>query len=189
MSFVEIVVRRLLLAGLVVWHRDVRLWLLAAVGVVCACFSFGLAFHHWTLWRLLVRFPLMDNVIPSRFVLFTYLAAAAMLGIVVDHVARAAAGRRPRPPGRTVLGWCAGLAVAHVTLHMALRDVFFHLSPQAVCEKARLLDGLLRCTLGRQPRLGVAALNPHASDGGLFGDEEERWRSSPQGMLRPISGC
>jgi len=88
-----------LLAGLVVWHRDVRLWLLAAVGVVCACFSFGLAFHHWTLWRLLVRFPLMDNVIPSRFVLFTYLAAAAMLGIVVDHVARAAAGRRPRPPG------------------------------------------------------------------------------------------
>ena len=105
-----------LLAGLVVWHRDVRLWLLAAVGVVCACFSFGLAFHHWTLWRLLVRFPLMDNVIPSRFVLFTYLAAAAMLGIVVDHVARAAAGRRPRPPGRTVLGWCAGLAVAAVAL-------------------------------------------------------------------------
>jgi 4-hydroxy-L-threonine phosphate dehydrogenase PdxA len=26
--------------------------------------------------------------------------------------------------------------------------------------------------LGRRPRLGVAALNPHASDGGLFGDEE-----------------
>src|SRR5262249_47525829 len=26
----------------------------------------------------------------------------------------------------------------------------------------------------RRPRLGVAALNPHASDGGLFGDEEER---------------
>jgi 4-hydroxythreonine-4-phosphate dehydrogenase len=26
--------------------------------------------------------------------------------------------------------------------------------------------------LGRRPRLAVAALNPHASDGGLFGDEE-----------------
>ena len=26
--------------------------------------------------------------------------------------------------------------------------------------------------LGRQPRLAVASLNPHASDGGLFGDEE-----------------
>ncbi len=64
------------------------------------------------------------------------------------------------------------LAVAHVTLHMALRDVFRHLTPDAVLEKARLLDELLTRLLGRRPRLGVAALNPHASDGGLFGDEE-----------------
>jgi 4-hydroxythreonine-4-phosphate dehydrogenase len=66
-----------------------------------------------------------------------------------------------------------GLAVAHVTLHMALRDVFQHLTSEAVLEKSRLLDGLLRQLLGRRPRLGVAALNPHASDGGLFGNEEE----------------
>ena len=67
-----------------------------------------------------------------------------------------------------------GLAVAHVTLHMALRDVFRNLSTAAVLEKAHLLDGLLRKLLGRRPRLGIAALNPHASDGGLFGDEEEK---------------
>jgi 4-hydroxythreonine-4-phosphate dehydrogenase len=67
-----------------------------------------------------------------------------------------------------------GLAVAHVTLHMALRDVFQNLSTAAVLEKAHLLDGLQRKLLGRRPRLGVAALNPHASDGGLFGDEEEK---------------
>jgi 4-hydroxythreonine-4-phosphate dehydrogenase len=66
------------------------------------------------------------------------------------------------------------LAVAHVTLHMALRDVFRHLSPAAVLEKTRLLDGLQTRLLGRRPRLGVAALNPHASDGGLFGEEEEQ---------------
>ncbi len=65
-----------------------------------------------------------------------------------------------------------GLAVAHVTLHMALRDVFRHLSSAAVLEKARLLDGLMRRLLRRAPRIAVAALNPHASDGGLFGDEE-----------------
>jgi 4-hydroxythreonine-4-phosphate dehydrogenase len=65
-----------------------------------------------------------------------------------------------------------GLGVAHVTLHMALRDVFRHLSTAAVLEKTRLLDGLLHRLLDRRPRLGVAALNPHASDGGLFGDEE-----------------
>jgi 4-hydroxythreonine-4-phosphate dehydrogenase len=66
----------------------------------------------------------------------------------------------------------AGLGVAHVTLHMALRDVFRHLSAEAVLEKVRLLDAMMSRLLGRRPRVGVAALNPHASDGGLFGDEE-----------------
>jgi 4-hydroxythreonine-4-phosphate dehydrogenase len=65
-----------------------------------------------------------------------------------------------------------GLAVAHVTLHMALREVFQHLSPDTVLEKIRLLQDLLPRLLDRSPRIGVAALNPHASDGGLFGDEE-----------------
>ena len=55
---------------------------------------------------------------------------------------------------------------------MALRDVFRHLSTEAVLEKTRLLDGLLPALLGRRPRLAVTALNPHAGDGGLFGDEE-----------------
>jgi 4-hydroxythreonine-4-phosphate dehydrogenase len=67
-----------------------------------------------------------------------------------------------------------GLGVIHVTLHMALRDVFRNLSTEAVLEKTRLLDGLLARLLERRPRLGVAALNPHAGDGGLFGDEEAR---------------
>lgn len=65
-----------------------------------------------------------------------------------------------------------GLAVAHVTLHMALRDVFRCLSTEAIVEKIRLLDGVQARLLQRRPRLGVAALNPHASDGGLFGNEE-----------------
>jgi 4-hydroxythreonine-4-phosphate dehydrogenase len=66
------------------------------------------------------------------------------------------------------------LTVAHVTLHMALRDVFACLSTEAVTEKIHLLDELLPQLLDRKPRIGVAALNPHASDGGLFGDEEEK---------------
>jgi 4-hydroxythreonine-4-phosphate dehydrogenase len=67
-----------------------------------------------------------------------------------------------------------GVAVAHVTLHMALRDVLRHVTTEGVLEKTRLLDGLLTRMIGRRPRLGVCALNPHASDGGLFGDEETR---------------
>jgi 4-hydroxythreonine-4-phosphate dehydrogenase len=71
--------------------------------------------------------------------------------------------------------WGGGIAVAHVTLHMALHDVFANLSPGAIAEKIRLLNRLLPKLLdGRKPRIGVAALNPHASDGGLFGDEEEK---------------
>jgi len=65
-----------------------------------------------------------------------------------------------------------GLAVAHVTLHTALRDVFASLSQQAILEKIRLIDQLMTRLLGRRPAVGVAALNPHASDGGIFGDEE-----------------
>jgi len=65
-----------------------------------------------------------------------------------------------------------GLGVVHVTLHMALRDVFGHLSIDAVLEKIRLLHSAMRLLAAGTPRLAVAALNPHASDGGLFGDEE-----------------
>jgi 4-hydroxythreonine-4-phosphate dehydrogenase len=73
-----------------------------------------------------------------------------------------------------MLLYLSSLCVAHVTLHMALRDVFQHLTCEAVLEKIGLLNEVLTKYLGRRPRLGVAALNPHASDGGLFGDEESK---------------
>src|SRR5438105_4149238 len=61
-----------------------------------------------------------------------------------------------------------GLGVLHVTLHMALRDVFRHLTPQAVLEKVRLLCGIMRTLCGNEPRMALAALNPHARYGGMF---------------------
>lgn len=67
-----------------------------------------------------------------------------------------------------------GLGVVHVTLHMALRNVFSHLTTDAVLEKIRLLDRSLAPLCDQAPRLALAALNPHAGDGGLFGDEEAR---------------
>ena len=66
-----------------------------------------------------------------------------------------------------------GVGVVHVTLHMALRDVFRHLSTAAVLEKIRLARDIMSRLCDHPPRLAVAALNPHASDGGLFGDEEK----------------
>ena len=67
-----------------------------------------------------------------------------------------------------------GLGVVHVTLHVALRRVFELLTQQAVLSKIRLADDAMRpLTGGLPPRIAVAALNPHAGEDGLFGDEEE----------------
>jgi 4-hydroxythreonine-4-phosphate dehydrogenase len=67
-----------------------------------------------------------------------------------------------------------GLAVIHVTLHKALRLIFTELTSDAVLEKIELIDDLLKRLQPHPARLAVAGLNPHASDGGLFGDEESQ---------------
>jgi len=75
----------------------------------------------------------------------------------------------------------AGLAVVHVTLHTAMRNVFAELNEEAVLAKARLAHHFMMRLKGSRPRIGVCALNPHGGEGGLFGDEEQR-------SLRPAVG-
>jgi 4-hydroxythreonine-4-phosphate dehydrogenase len=67
-----------------------------------------------------------------------------------------------------------GVTVAHVTLHMALRNAFAQITTGSVRATIDLLHGILPKLTGGRARIGVCALNPHASDGGLFGDEEAR---------------
>jgi 4-hydroxythreonine-4-phosphate dehydrogenase len=67
----------------------------------------------------------------------------------------------------------SGLAVVHVTLHIALKNVFDELSQEGVLAKARLADGFMARLTGSRPRIGVCALNPHGGEGGLFGQEEQ----------------
>ncbi len=65
------------------------------------------------------------------------------------------------------------LNVLLATVHIPLREVFERLTPALLVEKTRLFHAALR-RLGRErPRLALCGLNPHASEGGLFGDEEE----------------
>lgn len=66
------------------------------------------------------------------------------------------------------------LAVAHATLHMALRDAVGALTIERVLATIHLLHAMVPQLTSEAPRLGVLALNPHAGDGGLFGDEEAR---------------
>jgi 4-hydroxythreonine-4-phosphate dehydrogenase len=64
--------------------------------------------------------------------------------------------------------------VVHVTLHVALKQVFGLLTTAAVLSKIRLADQAIRpLTGGLVPRIAVASLNPHAGEDGLFGDEEQ----------------
>jgi 4-hydroxythreonine-4-phosphate dehydrogenase len=66
-----------------------------------------------------------------------------------------------------------GLGVAHVTLHQSLRSVFDDLTPDAILSKCRLADQVMRRFGATRPRLAVCALNPHAGEDGLFGNEEQ----------------
>lgn len=61
-----------------------------------------------------------------------------------------------------------------VTSHVALRDAVDLITPDRVTAVVRLADRTLRSMRQRPPRIGVAALNPHAGESGLFGDEEIR---------------
>ncbi len=69
----------------------------------------------------------------------------------------------------------APLRVLLATTHVALRAVPDLLTEDRIVEQATLLaDALRRDWAIPEPRLALCALNPHASDGGLFGDEEAR---------------
>jgi len=67
------------------------------------------------------------------------------------------------------------LRVCLVTTHLALRDVPQLLTSEEILATARITDAAFRRFFGlAQPRLAVLALNPHAGEGGHFGDEEIR---------------
>ncbi|MDO3378452.1 4-hydroxythreonine-4-phosphate dehydrogenase PdxA [Geoalkalibacter halelectricus] len=69
----------------------------------------------------------------------------------------------------------ARLRVALVTTHLPLRAVPEALSQESILHTLRITHADLRRYFALpQPRLAVLALNPHAGEEGLFGDEEQR---------------
>jgi len=69
----------------------------------------------------------------------------------------------------------ARLRVALVTIHLPFARVPERLTIEAVKKTIRITEEGLRNSFGiPEPRLAVAALNPHAGEDGLFGDEESR---------------
>jgi 4-hydroxythreonine-4-phosphate dehydrogenase len=64
------------------------------------------------------------------------------------------------------------LWVILVTTHMPLSAVSKSLTKQKVLKTIKLAHETLLKLRGRKPRIGVAGLNPHAGENGLFGHEE-----------------
>ena len=85
------------LAGFCVWRKDKKLQLAAAGAGISLLLSLG-ASHRLPLpWSIFGSLPLLQSIIPSRFIIVAYLALAVMLGLIVDHVYVAVAARSRQP--------------------------------------------------------------------------------------------
>ena len=64
------------------------------------------------------------------------------------------------------------LRVVHLTTHRSLRIACDYVKRERILDYLRLTDACFKQWGFASPRIGVAALNPHGSDGGLLGNEE-----------------
>jgi len=65
-----------------------------------------------------------------------------------------------------------GQWMSRVTSHVSLRGALDQITHDNICASLELTDRVLRDAGIAEPRIAVAALNPHAGEGGLFGREE-----------------
>ena len=64
------------------------------------------------------------------------------------------------------------LRVIHVSTHVSLREACDRVKKPRVLECIRLADSACKAMGIETPKIGVAGLNPHCGEGGLFGREE-----------------
>ena len=69
----------------------------------------------------------------------------------------------------------SSLKVILVTIHESIKNVPGLLTTEKVFKTIKITDNTFKRYFGlKKPRIAVAALNPHAGEGGLFGNEEKR---------------
>ncbi len=86
--------------------------------------------------------------------------------------ALAAAGGTPAPVRMMLAN--EELRTVLVTIHQSLRSAIDAVTFEAVLETIRIAHAAAARWGQPRPRIAVAGLNPHAGEGGLFGDEEIR---------------
>ena len=112
-SFLGIGWLAVMVAGVVWWRRDRRLWLFGGLGLVAAVISLRVGGGSWGPWALVYHLPLFRDAVQSRFSAVVDLCAAVILAIVVDRVrsagARSSGSGASASPGRAApAGWLAG---------------------------------------------------------------------------------
>ncbi len=119
---------------------------------------------------------------PGHTEMLMALAGAAEVGMLMCDEG---GGGDHRPAKRVLLA----------TIHIPLRGVAEALTEDLLVSRTRLLGSALRCDWGlAAPRIALCALNPHASDEGMFGTEErevfgpalERLSGGPWSVSGPI---
>jgi 4-hydroxythreonine-4-phosphate dehydrogenase len=65
------------------------------------------------------------------------------------------------------------LRVVHATTHIPFKEIMDHLTTERVLSTINIAQEACLSLGIENPRIAVAGLNPHSSDGGIFGDEEE----------------
>lgn len=105
------------LAGLVIWFRDRRLWFFGLLLAICAASSLGERPGEWEPARIFAHIPVIENVIEQRFMVVGFLAAAVMLAVILDHVRTLFPPRlHLSGPAARLVGVGAALGVAAVAL-------------------------------------------------------------------------
>lgn len=69
------------------------------------------------------------------------------------------------------------LRVVLMSTHVSLRNAIDLVTTESLVKLIKFADRVLPELIGRKPKIAVAGINPHASEGGMFGDEEERFIS------------
>jgi len=75
-------------------------------------------------------------------------------------------------PGVVMMLYSPRVTVSLVTAHVSLRDVPAAVTQERVGRTIRLTHEMMTPLLGHSPRIGVLALNCHAGEGGIFGQED-----------------
>ena len=83
-----------------------------------------------------------------------------------------------------------GQWMSRVTGHQSLREALDGINPESITDAIELVDRMMRKAGIAKPRIAVAALNPHAGEGGLFGrDEIEMIRPTVEAVAKRGIAC